>query len=149
MRSPRVPQLVTRYNRLDKRAPILVVDAIKCRRQLLAHLSPCVFSVWDEIRPVNRELMDFMFISKAAPANQIELQMMAPHLGPAWRTKETVAWLLNNKLLNNKIIEWDDLPYGINCTCRLPAGFAMEALDNVVQALQAIDEDLGSKPRTV
>ena len=57
VRSPRVPQLVTRYNRLDKRAPILVVDAIKCRRQLLAHLSPCVFSVWDEIRPVNRERM--------------------------------------------------------------------------------------------
>ena len=101
-RSPRIPQLITRYNRLDKRAPILVVDAIKCRRQLLAHLSPCVFSVWDEIRPVkNRKLMDFMLISKAAPANQTELQMMAPHLGPAWRTKETAAWLLNRC-----IMEW-------------------------------------------
>ena len=86
---------------------------------MLAHLSPCVFSIWDEIRPVeDHELMDFVFISKEAPANQAELQMMAPHLGPAWRTKETAAWLLKRK-----IIEWDDIPFGINCTCRLPPGF--------------------------
>ena len=62
VRSPRVPQLVTRYNQLDKRSAIYVADAVKCRRQLLAHLSPCVFSIWDEIRPVQHELMDFIFI---------------------------------------------------------------------------------------
>ena len=38
--SARIPQTVCRYNRLDTRAPMQVVVAIRCRRQLLAHLSP-------------------------------------------------------------------------------------------------------------
>ena len=50
--SARIPQTVCRYNRLDPRSPMQVVDAIRCRRQLLAHLSPCVFSVWDDITEV-------------------------------------------------------------------------------------------------
>ena len=58
--SHRVPQLVCRYNQLDKRSTLYVADAIKCRKQLLAHMSLCVFSIWDEIKPVEQELIDFV-----------------------------------------------------------------------------------------
>ena len=84
--------------------------------------------------------MDFVYISKDAPSNQQELQMQAPHLGPAWRTKETAAWLLNRK-----IIEWEDIPWGINCTCRLPAGYTKEALNKVVQAWAEVDDELAKR----
>ena len=47
--SPRIPQLICRYNSIDKRVPLQICDAIRCRYNLLAHLSPCVFSIWDEI----------------------------------------------------------------------------------------------------
>ena len=79
--------------------------------------------------------MDFVFISKEAPANQAEWQMMAPHIGPAWRTKETAAWLLIRGT-----IEWEDIPFGINCTCRLPPGYCREALVKVVAAWGAVED---------
>ena len=107
---------------------------------MLAHLSPSVFSIWDGIQPLDPldpRFMEFLFISEEAPANPSALQMQAPHLGPAWRTRETESWLLNCG-----IIEWDDIPYGISCTCRLPAGFAKEAIDKVVQAWRDVSEDL-------
>ena len=37
--SARIPQTVCRYNRLDSRAPMQVVDAIRCRRQQLGSLA--------------------------------------------------------------------------------------------------------------
>ena len=44
--------------------------------------------------------------------------------------------------MNRKIIEWEDIPFGINCTCRLPPGFTSDALDKVVEAWRDIDKDL-------
>ena len=51
--SPRIPQLICRFNSIDKRVPLQICDAIRCRYNLLAHLNPCVFSIWDEIEAVN------------------------------------------------------------------------------------------------
>ena len=101
--------------------------------QLLQHLSPCVFSIWDDIRKVDHELCDFVYISKEAPKNHTEAQLHAPHIGPAWRTKEVAAWLLNRG-----IISWDDIPFGIDCTCRLPAGYLQKALDSLDGAWEGV-----------
>ena len=47
-------------------------------------------------------------------------------MGPAWRTKEVACWLLNRS-----IITMADITHGISCTCRLPPGYLMEALEKV------------------
>ena len=34
-------------------------------------------------------------------------------------------------LLNVGMLTWDDIPYGINATCRLPCDFLLTALDKI------------------
>ena len=50
----------------------------------------------------------------------------APRAGPAWRTRELRAYLLNAGVLT-----WDDNTHGINATCALPPNYFVAALDRL------------------
>ena len=41
-------------------------------------------------------------------------------------------------LLNRGVITWDDIPWGIDCTCRLPAGYLQNALNSLDAAWEAV-----------
>ena len=71
-------------------------------------------------------MSDVNYVSKPAPPNATEMVRQAPHVGPAWRTREVCAYLLNAGTLT-----WDDIPYGINATCRLPCDFLVDALTKI------------------
>ena len=94
------------------------VDIIRCRRNCLVNaVSPwCVFSIWDDITPRETcDLKDFNFITKPAPTNALDMAKQAPHTGPAWRSREACAFLLNHG-----IITWNDISHGLDATCKLP-----------------------------
>ena len=126
--SARPQQQVYRSSTLDKRLKCQLVDVKRCRRNRMAHGAYpwYVFSIWDEIVPIDTELMDFNFVAKPAPANATEMVRQAPHVGPAWRTREACAYMLNAGILT-----WDDITHGINASCSLPASYFTEALDKI------------------
>ena len=127
--SARPNQQVYRNSQIRDGSSLQNLDVTRCRRNMLSRT--CypwyVFSIWDDIHERTKpELSDFNYVSKAAPKNATEMVRQAPHVGPAWRTREVCAFLLNVGVLT-----WDDIPYGINATCRLPCDFLETALDKI------------------
>jgi len=139
-------QQVFRSGTIDERLKCQNIDIIRCRRNALAvdNFPWSVFSIWDDIKPrTSMRLSSFMFINKRAPRNATEMLKEAPHVGPAWRTAEVCAYLLNRK-----IITWDDITHVMRPTSKLPQGYFYEAVTKIDEMWDQIEDPNTEGPKT-